>query len=100
MGHEVSDQTVGNVLKGHGIEPAPERKRTTTWATFLKAHWEQLGAIDFTTIEVWTQKGLVTFYLLFAMHLAKRRVRMVGCTPHPGSRRTGASRAGPSDPGA
>ena len=41
-------------------EPAPERKRTTTWATFLKSHWDVLGAIDFTTIEVWTKGGLVT----------------------------------------
>ena len=38
IGHQLSDQTVGNVLKGHGIEPAPERQRTTTWSTFLKAH--------------------------------------------------------------
>src|SRR6185503_5618526 len=67
VGHGVSDQTVGNILKAHGIEPAPERKRTTTWATFLKAHWDQLAAIDFTTIEVWTTGGLVTYYLLFAM---------------------------------
>ena len=37
-----------------------------------------------TTVEVWTTKGLVTFYLLFAMHLATRRVRFVGCTPNPG----------------
>ena len=26
VGHTVSDQTVGNVLKGHGIEPAPKRR--------------------------------------------------------------------------
>lgn len=84
LGHRVSDQTVGNILKAHGIEPTPERKRTTTWATFLKAHWDQLAAIDFTTIEVWTTSGLVTHYLLFAMHLATRRVHFVGCTPNPG----------------
>jgi hypothetical protein len=83
VGHVVSDQTVGNVLKSHGIEPAPERKRTTTWAAFLKAHWEQLAAVDFTTVEVWTTKGLVTLYLLFAMRLATRRVEFLGCTPHP-----------------
>jgi len=84
LGHSVSDQTVGNILKQNGIEPAPERKHTTTWATFLKAHWDQLAAIDFTTIEVWTTKGLVTYYLLFAMHLATRRVQFVGCTANPG----------------
>jgi hypothetical protein len=43
---------VGNILKQHGIEPAPDRKRQTSWATFLKAHWDALGAIDFTTVEI------------------------------------------------
>jgi len=31
LGHEVSDQAVGNILKRHGSPPAPERKATTTW---------------------------------------------------------------------
>jgi hypothetical protein len=50
LGHDISDQTVGNILKAHGIEPAPQRKRQSTWKTFLKAHWDVLGAIDFTGI--------------------------------------------------
>jgi len=83
VGYHISDKTVGNVLKAHGIEPAPDRQRQTTWATFLKAHWEVLAAIDFTTIEVWTRSGLVTFYLLFVMELKTRRVHFAGCTPHP-----------------
>ena len=83
LGHKISDQTVGNILKEHGIEPAPERKRQTTWATFLKAHWDVLGSIDFTTIEVWTKGGLVTYYLLFVMEVATRRVHFAGCTPNP-----------------
>jgi len=29
----------------------------------LKAHWEVLAAIDFTTVEVWMKGGLVTFLL-------------------------------------
>jgi hypothetical protein len=74
LGHQVSDQTVGNILKQHGVEPAPERKRQTTWTTFIKAHWDVLAAIDFTTIEVWTKSGLITFYLLFVMELKTRRV--------------------------
>lgn len=86
IGHKVSDQTVGNVLKANGIEPAPQRKRTTSWSTFLKAHWSQLAAIDFTTVEVWTFGGLVTYYLLFAMRLATRQVCFLGCTPHPDGR--------------
>jgi putative transposase len=83
LGHELSDQTVGNILKSHGIEPAPDRKRQMTWSTFLKAHWAQLAAVDFTTIEVWTTGGLTTFYLLFAMRLATRRVHFAGCTINP-----------------
>ena len=31
LGHTVSDQTVGNILKRHGVSPAPERNKTTTW---------------------------------------------------------------------
>ncbi len=81
--HNISDTSVGNILKEHGIEPAPDRKRKTTWKTFLKAHWECLGAIDFTTIEVWTKGGLVTYYLLFVMEVATRRVHFAGCTPNP-----------------
>ena len=83
LGHMISDQTVGNILKEHGIEPAPERKRQTTWNTFIKAHWDVLAAIDFTTIEVWTKGGLVTYYLLFVMEVATRRVHFAGCTPNP-----------------
>ena len=37
LGHNVSDQTVGNILKEHGIEPAGDRKRQTTWKTFIKS---------------------------------------------------------------
>src|SRR5256714_1747720 len=36
LGLTVSDQTVGNVLKRHGIAPAPERKTTTTWKEFIR----------------------------------------------------------------
>jgi transposase InsO family protein len=83
VGYHISDQTVGNVLKEHGIEPAPDRKRQTTWKTFLKAHWDVLASIDFTTIEVWTTGGLVKFYLLFVMEVATRRVHFAGCTVNP-----------------
>jgi hypothetical protein len=83
LGHRISDQTVGNILKAQGIEPAPARKRQTTWKTFLQLHWDVLGKIDFTTIEVWTTGGLVTFYLLLVMEIVTRRVHFAGCTPNP-----------------
>jgi hypothetical protein len=83
LGHQVSDQTVGNILRAHGIEPAPERKRKSTWKSFLQSHWDVLAAIDFTTFEVWTKGGLVTFYLLLVMEVATRRVHFAGCTRVP-----------------
>jgi transposase InsO family protein len=83
LGHHISDTTVAKILKAYGIEPAPERKRETTWKTFLSAHWDVLASVDFTTIDVWTRSGLVTCYLIFVMELATRRVPFAGCTPNP-----------------
>ena len=83
LGYQISDKTVGNILKAHGIEPAPERKRQTTWKQFIQSHWECLGSIDFTTIEVWTMGGLVTYYVLFVMKVATRSVHFAGCTVNP-----------------
>jgi len=83
LGYHISDSTVANVLKAHGIEPAPDRQRTPSWSTFLKAHWDSIFATDFTTVEVWTRNGLVTCYVLAVMHLKTRRVHIAGITPSP-----------------
>ena len=83
LGLTVSDQTVGNVLKRHGIVPAPERKTTTTWKEFIRAHLDVLVATDFFTAEVWTLGGLVTYYVLFFIHRGSRQVHVAGVTPHP-----------------
>ncbi len=83
LDHKVSDQTVGNVLKRHGLPPAPERKKTTTWKEFIKTHMDVLAATDFFTTEVWTKSGLVTYYVLFFIHVASRKVHVAGLTPHP-----------------
>ena len=80
VGYHIGDQTVGNILKGHGIEPVDDRKRQTSWSTFIKSHWDVLAAIDFTAVEVWTTSGLVTYYLLFVMEVATRRVHLAACT--------------------
>jgi putative transposase len=83
LGHQVSDQTVGNVLRRHGIPPAPERRRTTTWAEFIRAHLAVLVGTDFFTVEVLTLRGLVTHYVLFFIHLETRKVEIAGITTHP-----------------
>ncbi len=83
LGYTVSDQTIGNILKRHGLPPAPERKTTTTWKEFIRTHMDVLVATDFFTAEVWTLGGLVTYYVLFFIHLGSRQVHIVGVTPHP-----------------
>jgi hypothetical protein len=83
LGYEISDQTIGNVLQRHGLPPAAERKRTTTWAAFVRTHVALLAGTDFFTAEVLTLRGLVTYYVLFFIHLESRRVRIAGITVHP-----------------
>jgi putative transposase len=86
LGYTVSDQTVGNILKRHGMAPAPERKTTTTWKEFIRTHMDVLVATDFFTAEVWTTAGLITYDVLFFIHLASRKVHVAGVTPHPDER--------------
>jgi putative transposase len=83
LGYTISDQSVGNILKRHGIPPAPARKTTTTWTEFIRMHMDVLVATDFFTAEVWTACGLVTYYVLFFIHLSSRKVHVAGITPHP-----------------
>ena len=69
------------ILKAAGLPPVPQRP--TSWQTFLKAHSGVIAAADFFTTEVWTWRGLVTYYTVFVMDLASRRVHILGSTPHP-----------------
>ena len=83
LGHVVSDQTVGNILRRHGVAPAPKRSQTTTWKDFIRSHMDVLAGVDFFTVEVLTWKGLVTYYVLFFILLETRRVSIAGVTRHP-----------------
>ncbi len=56
---EDCSQAVGNVLERHGLLPAPERERKTSWREFIRTHTEVLAAVDFFTAEVWTSVGLI-----------------------------------------
>src|SRR6059058_4943586 len=83
LGHDVSDQTGGNVLRRFGIAPAPKRREQMNWAHFIRAHMAVLAGIDFFTVEVLTWRGLATYYVLFFLHLETRRVTIAGITQHP-----------------
>jgi Homeodomain-like domain/Integrase core domain len=83
LGHQLSDQTVGNILRRHDIPPAPNRSRTTTWKEFIRRHMDVLVGTDFFTVEVLSWRGLVTYYILFFLELESRRVWIGGITQHP-----------------
>jgi putative transposase len=83
LGHQLSDQTVGNILGRHVLPPAPKRQHTTNWKDFIRTHLDVLAGTDFFTVEVVTLKGLITYYVLFFIHLESRKVCLAGMTPHP-----------------
>jgi putative transposase len=80
LGYEVSDQTVGNIVRRHDIA------RSTTWKEFIESHTDVLAGADFFTVEVLTWRGLGTYYVLFFIELGSRRIRLDGITRHPDSR--------------
>jgi hypothetical protein len=50
LGHNLARGTVANILKKHGIEPAPDRIRKTTWKEFLtdtgNYWWRQISLLS------------------------------------------------------
>jgi hypothetical protein len=48
LGHRLSDQTVGNILRRHGMALAPKRSQTTSWKDFIAAHMNVLAGADFS----------------------------------------------------
>jgi len=80
LGYTISDQSVGNILKHHGIPPAPERKKTTTWHEFIRGHLAILLATDFFRCKVWGWWGLVLSWLLSGISFARDYACVVGMT--------------------
>ncbi len=78
----LSRNTVKNILKAHGFDPAPKRGEDS-WDAFLKRHLETLWACDFFTKTVWTFVGPKTFHALFFLHVHTRKVYLAGITEHP-----------------
>ncbi len=83
LGHTVSRSTVRRILKGRGIDPAPERAKRMPWSTFLKAHWEAIAAADFFTVEVLNRVGLMRYVVFFVMDLPTRQLEVAGVAPMP-----------------
>jgi len=72
LGYTISDQTVGNILKRHGIPPAPEREKSISWSEFIRIHMDVLGATDVFTSTVWSRMKLVISFLLVFVSVGHR----------------------------
>ena len=78
-------RTISAIWKRHGIKPPDPQRRMqeSTWKPFLADHASEIVATDFFTADVWGWLGRQTVYVLFAIHLATRRVHLVGVTENP-----------------
>jgi transposase InsO family protein len=83
VGYRIGPSTVRAILKERGIEPAPQRKTRTSWATFLKAHMGAIAGADFFTVEALGLAGLVRYYVFFIIDIATRKVEIAGITRQP-----------------
>ena len=83
LGISYSKTTIKDILKKHGILPAPERKHDLTWKQFIKTHTHIMWGCDFFTHEVWTKGGLLTYYILVFIHLGSRRLEIINVTQNP-----------------
>jgi putative transposase len=80
LGHDMSRETIANILARHGIPPAPERGTSPSWRHLMTHYKDQLLACDFFTVET---LFLQTIYVLFSIEVGSRRVHFAGCTTHP-----------------
>ncbi|MEU1694639.1 integrase core domain-containing protein [Streptomyces hirsutus] len=79
LGIKVAASTVWEILREHGIPPAPERQ-STTWADFLRSQAEALFACDL--FETRTLTG-ARMYVFAVIEHSSRRIRILGATAHP-----------------
>ena len=80
LGIAVAPSTVWEILKRHGIDPAP-RRAGPDWAQFLRSQAEAILALDLFTVDLLDGTKA---YVLAAIEHATRRIRILGATAHPG----------------
>jgi hypothetical protein len=76
LGYEIGRTTVQRILDEDGIVPAPERRKHLPWATFLKAHWGAIAAMDFFNVEVLSLRGAVR-YAVVRTHYSSTLILLV-----------------------
>jgi putative transposase len=79
LGVTVSKDSVANVLRRHGLPPAP-RREGPTWVEFLRSQAKGVAATDFFSVDtVLLRRDDV----LFAIEVERRIVHLLGITTNP-----------------
>jgi len=79
LGVSVSASSVRNVLRRHGLAPAP-RREGPTWSEFLRSQARSMLATDFFHVD--TVAGQ-RYYGLFVIEIERRVVHLLGVTTNP-----------------
>jgi putative transposase len=79
LGISVSETSVRNILKAHGLEPAP-RRSGHSWRAFIHQQARTMIACDFFTVETVSLRRIC---VLFFIEIQTRRVHLAGCTSKP-----------------
>ncbi len=79
MGVKLAPSSVWEILRRHGVEPAP-RRSGPTWAEFLRTQATTMLACDFFTVDTVLLQRL---YVLFFIEVGTRRVYLSGVTANP-----------------
>jgi putative transposase len=82
LGISVSATSVRKVLLEAGLQPAPERSKSS-WRAFVSAQAASMLACDFLTVET---AFLQRIYVLFFISLATRRIEYIAATSNPDGR--------------
>lgn len=79
---EVPAFRVYDILYDIGFWDGQKNVRGLPWKEFLARFEKVTWAGDFFSVQVWTEYGLITYYVLFFIHLATQRVFIGGISSH------------------
>jgi transposase InsO family protein len=81
LGYRVGERTVSRYLER--IRPAPMKRRTQSWRTFLRDQAKGIVCVDLFTVQT---VRFQTLYIFVILHLETRKIVAASATQHPNSR--------------
>jgi hypothetical protein len=83
LGHDIDAGTVRNILRRHGIPPAPKRGRGQDNDVVVLADKPADVELDFAQTVILDGERICRLYVLLAIHTVTREAALVGITEHP-----------------